>query len=91
MTRVFSHFTIMSKYAAAKKARKGTSNDTSSLSRIKVIMEVSQLTNPFTPFLVIQAANFETFDFSLEMLIEYSIREYVWFTTCGALHLTNTE
>ena len=72
-------------------AAKGTSNATSSLSRIKVVVEVTQLTDPFTPFLVVRAAYFETFDFTLDVFVKYSIREYVWFTTRGTLCFTNTE
>ena len=85
---MLSHFTSTTISTAAKKARKGTSYDTSFL---KVVVEVSQLTDPLTPFLVIRAAYFETFDFTLDIFVKYSIREYVWFATRGALCFTDTE
>ena len=84
---MLSHFTSTTVFTAAK----GTSNATSSLSRIKVVVEVSQLTDPLTSFFVIRAAYFETFDFTLDIFVKYSIGEYVWFTTRGSLCFTNTE
>ena len=66
-------------------AAKGTSNATSSLSRIKVVVEVSQLTDPLTPFLVIRAAYFETVDYSLKILITSCIIEHVGFAARGTL------
>ena len=80
-TRVLSHFTSTSIFTAAK----GTSNATSSLSRIKVVVEVSQLTDPLTPFLVIRAAYFETFYYSLKIFLASCVVEHVRFAARGTL------
>ena len=77
--------------AVKKTSETRQATNTSSLSRIKVVIEVSQLTDPLTPFLVIRAAYFKTFDNSLKIFFKYSICKCVWFTTRGALCFTNTE
>ena len=59
---------------------KGTSNHTLSSLRIKVVLEVSYLTHPLTPFLVMLAAYFETVHLSLKVIVDTSIAERVRFT-----------
>ena len=77
---MLSHFTSTNISTAAKKTRKGTSYDTLLL---KVVVEVSQLTDPLTSFLVIRAAYFETVDFTLKRFVTSCIVEHVGFTARG--------
>ena len=69
----------MSVSTVAKKTRKRTSYDTSLL---KVVVEVSQLTDPLTLF-VIRAAYFETVDFTLKIFFMSCVVEHVRFAARG--------
>ena len=80
VTCVLFHVTRTSMFTTAK----WTSDATFSVSRITVVLEVSQFTNPLTPFLVIWTAYFDIFDFSLVIFVEYSIFECIWFMTWRA-------
>ena len=49
--------------------------------RIKVFLEVSYLTHPLTPFIMMLAEYLETVDLTLKTLVEASIAKPIGFTT----------
>ena len=82
MLHVFLNFAFLAIFMAAKRT---LFNDTAPCTRMKMVLEVHYRTHPFTSFVVVLAAYFETIDLPLEIFILSSSGEYVWLTTNGTL------